>query len=105
MHKHIVYLVTDANRTIILADYCVNITQRVIELQEAAVHFMFGKVRLGRVVYTEEFSTLEDAQRRKMELSTYTHMMKERLIRRQNPNWLGIVSAPSFTAKKAVAYA
>lgn len=105
MQKHIVYLVTDANRRVIQADYCSNITQRIIDLQEAAIRFVFGKARLSRVVYTEEFDSFEDAQLRKMELSTFTHMMKERLIRRQNPNWLGMVSAASLVSKKAVAYA
>lgn len=105
MKKHIIYFVTDANRTVIQVEYCSNIAQRLIELQEVTLGFVCGRAKLCRIVYMEEFINLKDAQRRKLELSSFTHMMKERLIRRQNPNWKNITYISSYEHKKTVAYA
>lgn len=100
MQKHFIYFVTDANRTMIQTDLCENITQRIMELQEASTRAVFGQAKLWRVVYVEEFSSLELAQRRRLELTAYTHMMKERLIRRQNPNWISIGCTTTSVTKK-----
>jgi hypothetical protein len=53
----------------------------------------------------EEFASFEEAQKRKSELLMYTPMMKERIIRRNNPNWLNIVGTYVNANKKAVVYA
>ncbi len=91
MKKHIIYFATDANRINIEVGYCTNILD----------------IKFNRIVYTEEFRSFDEAQKRKLTLHTYTHMMKERLIRKYNPNWLNIVRTPLIldTPKKIVAYA
>lgn len=106
MQKHIVYLATDANRAYIAVDYCQNIAHRLFELSQSGMPFFSGNARIGRIVYMEEFATIEEAHKRKDELSAYTHMMKERIIRRSNPNWLNIAPIAALSRhKKVVAYA
>lgn len=105
MKKHIVYLATDANRAYIEADYCSDIIHRFLEFQQSINSPFAIKAKVSRIVYTEEFQTFEAAQKRKLELNMYTHMMKERIIRKGNPNWLNIIPSINTSNKKVVVYA
>jgi len=92
MEKHIIYLITDTNRVCIEAGYCTDITHILLELRPDAQSPFSYSAKCNRVVYMEKFNSYEEAQKRKLELGFYTHMMKERLIRKQNPNWLNIAT-------------
>ncbi|HMR19726.1 MAG TPA: hypothetical protein PKA53_10550 [Sphingobacterium sp.] len=106
MKKHFVYLATDANRTYIEVGYCDNILHRFLELQQTGMTLFLGRARFSRIVHTEEFRSFEDAQKRKLELGRYTHMMKERIIRKNNPNWLSIINnVQELSIPKAVSQA
>jgi putative endonuclease len=87
------------------AGYCEHIAHRLFEMQQASTPLFPGRPKLGRIVYMEEFASFEEAQKRKSELLMYTPMMKERIIRRNNPNWLNIVGTYVNANKKAVVYA
>jgi putative endonuclease len=105
MQKHIVYITTDANRVYVEAGYCQDITLKLFELQNSATSFMLRGPKFSRIVHTEEFDSFEAAERRKNELNSFTRMQKEKLIRRYNPNWLGIHNMDTSIMKKAAAYA
>ncbi|MGN0002684.1 MAG: GIY-YIG nuclease family protein [Sphingobacterium composti] len=105
MQKHIVYIITDANRIYVEAGYCQDISLKLFELQNSANSFMLCGSKFSRIVHTEEFDTFEAAERRKNELNTFTRMQKEKLIRRYNPNWLGIHTLDTTIIKKAAVYA
>ena len=105
MKKHIVYLTTDANRVYVEAGYCQDITLKILELQQSLSAFMSHRPKFTRVVHMEEFDSFEAAESRKNELNSFTRMQKEKLIRRYNPNWLGIHALESHMIKKAAAYA
>lgn len=105
MPKHIVYITTDANRVYVEAGYCQDIALKLFELQTVSSSFMLRGPKFSRIVHTEEFETFEAAERRKNELNTYTRMQKEKLIRRYNPNWLGMHTLDTTIKKKAAVYA
>lgn len=105
MPKHIVYITTDANRIYLEAGYCQDIALKLFELQNASSSFMARGPKFSRIVHTEEFDSFEAAERRKNELNAYTRMQKEKLIRRYNPNWLGIYNMDTPIMKKAAVYA
>lgn len=44
-----------------------------------------------RAVYKESFSCLQSAKRRKEQLSGYARIQLDKLIRKDNPNWLTIL--------------
>src|SRR5690606_6353135 len=92
MKRHIIYLATNANRAHIEAGYCQHIPHTLFEICEEDKLQFFYAARINRIVYMEEYRSLEEALKRKSELATYTRMMKERLIRKQNPNWLNITA-------------
>lgn len=61
-----------------------------------------------RIVLVETHSSQQDAENRLLELYKMTRLVRERLIRKNNPNWLAIrvclrPNLPSI--KKAVAFA
>jgi len=106
MEKHLVYIVTDQNRVYIEAGYTQDIQLTFFELQSACSLLMGSAIRFNRIVHMEAFDSFSGAQRRKIEISRYTKMQKEKLIRRTNPNWLNIVASERPNAKeKVVVYA
>lgn len=105
MQKHIVYITTDANRIYLEAGYCQDISLKLFELQNSTNSFMARGPKFSRIVHTEEFETYEAAEKRKKELNSYTRMQHEKLIRKFNPNWLGIHSVETPVIKKAAVYA
>lgn len=90
MKKCFVYITTDANRIYLEAGYCEDLALKLFELQEAARHTSLLGSKFTRIIHVEEYDSMEQAEKRTQELNSYTHMQKERLIRRYNPNWLGI---------------
>ena len=104
--KHIIYIATDANRWYLEVDYTQDIMSTSYLLTQPKDCLSTNcNSKLSRIVFFEEFDQIEKALARKDELTHYTRMMKERLIRRQNPNWLSLVSTASTKCNKAAVYA
>ncbi|MCI0921278.1 GIY-YIG nuclease family protein [Sphingobacterium rhinopitheci] len=105
MQRHFIFITSDSNRIYLEAGYCQDICLQLFELQQASSLFMAKAPKFNRIVYVEEFSNPESAQRRKVEINSYTKMQKERLIRKNNPNWLGITNTEVNSNKKVVVFA
>lgn len=105
MQRHFIYITSDANRIYLEAGYCQDITLQLFELQQASSSFMPTTPKFSRIVYMEEFDSLELAQKRKNEINSFTKMQKERLIRKMNPNWLAVNHVDNIVNKKVVVYA
>ncbi|SFS33895.1 GIY-YIG nuclease family protein [Sphingobacterium wenxiniae] len=106
MEKHIVYIITDSNRTYLEAGYCKDLNTRMQEIKDAASVMFTQIAKLNNVVHVEEFDTFEEAQRRKVQILQFTRMQRERLVRLKNPNWLNLHAAHTQPAqKKVVVYA
>jgi len=87
MNTHI-YILTDSNRT------CLH----VVELPDTTGDTIPDPLsNASRVVYQESLTSEESARKRFEELSRYTRMQKERLIRKHNPNWMNLNSPRLFT--------
>lgn len=105
MQKHYIFISTDANRTYLEAGYCQDIALHLFELQQAGTSFMAKALKFSRIVYVTAFDNKETALRHKQEIQKYTKMQKERLIRKSNPNWLGITNYTINTNNKVVVFA
>lgn len=92
MKKHLIYLVTDPNRVYVEAAYTQDLIAQSANLQFRAIHNAGKSNKTNRIVHVEEFSSFDTAQKRLIELTHFTRMQKERLIRKHNPNWLNITS-------------
>jgi len=86
----LVYIATDSNRSVLLVGISDN-PEKIRRAEQGLPGFGGTPwTPAHRWVYYEAYPTAEAAQRRQAELSRYTRMQKERLIRRQNPNWLSL---------------
>ncbi|MFZ4262217.1 GIY-YIG nuclease family protein [Sphingobacterium sp. HJSM2_6] len=100
------YLLTDPNRMFIQAGISNDLFNTMTEAT-----IMKGNTTtqstLNRMVYFESFLNKDEAERRFIELSSFGRIVKERLIRKTNPNWSSL-HQQFYTAqhiKKAVVYA
>ncbi len=88
MNTYYIYISTDANRQFLQAGMTTDIQQIAL---------------LNRVVYLEMYSNQADAEKKLNELS-FGRIVRERLVRKQNPNWLNL-HLPIPNNKKAAVYA
>lgn len=85
-----IYIFTDSNRSCLHVGMTDDLQQAVKTYQELRGLFFDAPSKVSRLVYHETLPGGTEALRRFNELSRYTRMQKERLIRRRNPNWLDL---------------
>ncbi len=100
------YLLTDPNRMSIQAGISNDLQHTLNESPYNHGNSSHNQ-SLNRMVYFESFISKAEAERRFIELSSFGRIVKERLIRKANPNWSSLhhhFSIPQII-KKAVVYA
>lgn len=85
-----IYILTDSNRNCLHVGMTDDLQKAANTYRELTSLFFDSYSNVSRLVYHESFTDDADALRRFRELSHYTRMQKERLIRRYNPNWLDL---------------
>ncbi len=85
-----IYILTDSNRNCLHVGMTDDLEKAVGPYRELTGLFFDAFSNVSRLVYHETLANDADALRRFKELSHYTRMQKERLIRRTNPNWLDL---------------
>ncbi|MFD2554713.1 GIY-YIG nuclease family protein [Sphingobacterium tabacisoli] len=93
MKKHLIYIATDPNRAYVEAGYTQDLITQSANLQFHSSRNVGKLPKFNRIVHVEEFASFDSAQKRLMELTHFTRMQKERLIRKHNPNWLNLTSS------------
>lgn len=90
-----IYILTDCNRNCLHVGLSDDLN-KVINSYECLSGFCSDAgSKVSRLVYHESLPTEEMALKRFQELSKFTRMQKERLIRRYNPNWIDLGSRMS----------
>src|SRR5690606_6044204 len=85
-----IYVLTDCNRNCLHVGMTDDLSKAVNTYKELSGFFFDACSKVSRLVYHEALPTEEAALRRFRELSSYTRMQKERLIRKYNPNWVDL---------------
>ncbi len=85
-----VYILTDSNRNCLHVGMTDDLQQAASTHRELKGFFSDVCSGMSRLVYYEMLPGSAEAVRRFNEVSRYTRMQKERLIRRRNPNWLDL---------------
>ncbi|MEC3881701.1 GIY-YIG nuclease family protein [Parapedobacter sp. 10938] len=85
-----IYILTDSNRNCLHVGMTDDLQKAAKTYRELNGLFFEAISNVSRLVYHEAFTNEEEALLRFKELSRYTRMQKERLIRRRNPNWLAL---------------
>jgi len=86
-----VYILTDSNRRCLHVGMTDNLYNAANTYQELTELFFGGSPKVSRLVYHEVHPSPETALSRFTELSGYTRMQKEKLIRKHNPNWVNLM--------------
>jgi len=107
MNKYYTYIATDSNRRFLQTGISNDLGSVYNDLYSNQEPTLFSFAMLNRIVMIETFSSQIEAERRLKELSGMGRIVKERLIRKSNPNWLSLCpNAPKIRSnKKAVVYA
>lgn len=90
-----IYILTDSNRRCLHVGMTDDLQKAAKTYHQLTGLFFDACSNASRLVYHEVLPTDMAALRRFKELSNYTRMQKERLIRRHNPNWLDLGIAPA----------
>ncbi len=99
-----IYILTDSNRSCLHVGMTDDLQKAAKTYRELRGLFFDAAPHVSRLVYHETCPTEGDALRRFKELSCYTRMQKERLIRRHNPNWLDLGIGPARPAYRHQLY-
>ena len=86
--RYTLFILTDCNRKTLHLGVTSTLSQEIQRLKEYYSLFMDASSILGRLVYQESFASEQAALDRYKQYMQFTRMQSERLIRRQNPNWL-----------------
>ncbi|WP_099372927.1 hypothetical protein [Sphingobacterium sp. 1.A.5] len=107
MNKYYTYIATDSNRRFLQTGISQDLNSVYHDLQNSHEPALFSYAMLNRIVLVETYLTQSDAEKRLKELSSMGRIVKERLIRKANPNWLSLCpNTPKIRSnKKAVVYA
>ncbi|WP_166335915.1 GIY-YIG nuclease family protein [Sphingobacterium chungjuense] len=85
-----IVILTDSNRRyleVLMTNNLLDVLHHITMAQQTQLNLT---TKLSRIVYEETYATESGAVDRLKELQTYTRMQRERLVRRQNPNWLNL---------------
>lgn len=92
-----IYILTDSNRKYLHVGMTSDLEQAIATYNEMYSAFFGGYTGRSRMVYQQAFINEEEATKCYDELSQYTRMQKEKLIRYHNPNWVDISRTPEFS--------
>ncbi|SFC60803.1 putative endonuclease [Parapedobacter composti] len=85
-----IYILTDSNRSYLHVGMANDLNKAIDVYSRKSRLFFDACAKVYRLVYHEAWPTEEAALRRFKELSAFTRMQKEKLIRKYNPNWVEI---------------
>lgn len=100
MTNFYIYIVTDCNRRYLEVALTNDLSLTLNELRDASNFLFHSGPHLNRIIHLESFSSSEAAQKRQQEISRYTRMQKEKLVRRSNPNWMNLYPIHTASAQK-----
>ena len=94
--KKFVYIVTDRNRTSMHVGMSSDLIKTLDFYKQMPNLFFDNGQQLTRLVYFEEFKTEAQALARFKQISRFTRMQKERLVRSCNPDWIDLTIGLDF---------
>ena len=90
MKNPYVYFLTNKNNTVIHIGVTSNLIKRIQEHKTGKHKGFSFKYNCNKLVYFEEFTSINDAITREKQLKSGNRKSKEDLINEENPNWLDL---------------
>ena len=94
--KHIVYVLTDRNRSNLHVGMSTDLLKTMEFYAKMPTLFFDPSKQLNRLVYFEEFSSEKAAISRFKSLNAFTKMQKQRLVMGVNANWIDLIPALKY---------
>ena len=94
--KSFVYIITDRNRKNLHVGMCSDLLKTIKFYSEMPTLFFDSANQLNRLVYFEEINTEEQAMTRFQQVSTFTRMQKEKMIRQVNTDWIDLTAGLNY---------
>ena len=90
MKKPCIYLLTNKNNTVIYIGVTSNLIKRVYEHKSGKYKGFSHRYNCDKLVYFEQFSTIDEVIAREKQLKAGNRKRKENLINLENPDWLDL---------------
>ena len=94
--KHVVYVLTDRNRSNLHVGMSTDLLKTMEFYAKMPTLFFDPSKQLNRLVYFEEFSSEKAAISRFKSLNAFTKMQKQRLVMGVNANWIDLIPALKY---------
>ena len=90
MKKPCIYLLTNKNNTVIYIGVTSNLIKRIYEHKSGKYKGFTHRYNCDKLVYFEQFSTMDEAIAREKQLKASNRKRKKDLITNENPDWLDL---------------
>ncbi|WP_341758769.1 GIY-YIG nuclease family protein [Candidatus Tisiphia endosymbiont of Ditula angustiorana] len=90
MKSYWVYILCSKKNGVLYIGITNNIVRRVYEHKTYAFVSFTSKYKVGKLVYAEEFTNINEAIYREKCLKSWKRQWKIRLIEEHNPNWVDL---------------
>ena len=87
MKKFYVYIMTNKINTVLYTGVTNDLNRRVNEHKQQLINGFTKRYKITKLVYYEEFDTIEDAIKREKQIKGGSRQRKENLINNVNSEW------------------
>ncbi|MBO5044545.1 MAG: GIY-YIG nuclease family protein [Alistipes sp.] len=87
MNSSWIYIMTNANNTVLYVGVTSNLTQRVRQHKAKELEGFTARYNITKVIYVEEYADIRNAIEREKQIKSWSRRKKEELIATQNPSW------------------
>jgi putative endonuclease len=87
MKYYYVYLLSNWNHKVLYTGFTDDLNRRTIEHRMKIYKGFTNKYNCYKLLYYEEYHSIEDATHRERQIKRYLRKWKENLIRSMNPTW------------------
>ena len=87
MNSSWIYIMTNANNTVLYVGVTSNLTQRVRQHKAKELEGFTTRYNITKVIYVEEYADIRNAIEREKQIKSWSRRKKEELIATQNPSW------------------
>ncbi|NND26693.1 MAG: GIY-YIG nuclease family protein [Flavobacteriaceae bacterium] len=90
MKKSYVYILTNSTNRVLYVGVTSNLNLRIVQHKSKYYKGFTSRYNCNKLVYFEEFTSINDAIIREKQLKAGSRSNKLRLINRMNPEWLDL---------------
>jgi putative endonuclease len=87
IHAYFVYILTNANHTVLYTGVTNDLVRRLNEHKHKKIKGFTQKYNVDKLIYFEEFEFIDHAIAREKQIKGYSRVKKDALIDKFNPEW------------------